>query len=87
MDCLNHHLPMQNTVAQDDSLLTYRCGGSVGFGINSLTDFPFNPQVVKPYGTLKQVAIITTCVDKASDAPYSCRLKDSFILINRAAKL
>ena len=31
---LNHHLPMQkNTVAQDDSLLKYRCGGSVGLGL------------------------------------------------------
>jgi len=41
---LNHHLPMLNNTTQwrtDDPLLIYRCGGSVGFGID-LTDFPFN---------------------------------------------
>ena len=40
---LNHHLPMFRKTQWriDDSLLIYRCGGSVGFGID-LTDFPFN---------------------------------------------
>jgi hypothetical protein len=39
--------------------------GQRRIGVN-LTDFPFNPQVVKPYGTLKQAAIIDTYEDKAS---------------------
>jgi hypothetical protein len=44
--CLNHRLPMQKTQwLDDDSLLIYRCGGSVGFGNQYLTDFPFNPMI------------------------------------------
>ena len=39
---LNHHLPMrEHSGISMKLLLIYRCGGSVGFGINP-TDFPFN---------------------------------------------
>jgi hypothetical protein len=47
--------------------------------LSNLTDFPFNPQVVKPCGTLKQAAIISAYVDKASDAPCCYRLEKRFI--------